>query len=232
MKRGLAILFLLLFTWAARGRATEVIDRIVAVVNGKLILQSDVEQEARLEAFLAGDRVSEVESSEADAVLQRMIDRQLIHEQMHGATTISTSAPPVERRVKELRTSIGKSVESDEGWHNALGDAGLTEEEVRQHFADEVQTMRFVETRLRPRIQVDEKSIETYYREELLPELQKSGGPTVSLPDVSRKIRDVLIERELDASLSEWLKSLRQQSEIRLLSPIQKTQSLPAPQGK
>lgn len=232
MKRRLTIayVFLVLMTTCVMGG--EVIDRIVAVVNGKLILQSDIEQEARLEAFLAGQHVSEFKTPDLQTILQRMIDRQLIHEQMRGARPVEISSPPVERRVKDFRMSIGKSAQNDEEWQRILVEAGVTDQEVRRHFADEVQTMRFVESRLRPQIQVDSTSIENYYRQELLPQIQKSGGDPVPLQDVTRRIRDILVEKKLDASLSDWLKSLREQSDIRVLAPIEPDQSSSTPQAK
>jgi len=230
-RRALAITMLLLAVTLC-APASDVIDRIVAIVNGKLILQSDVQEEARIEAFLAGEQPSDFKPEELRTVVDRMIDRQLVHEQMRTVREVATSSQAVERRIKQLRQSLGKTAETDADWQKTLNDAGVTEDELRSHFADEVQTMRFLEARLRPQIQVDATAIETYYREKLLPEMRKSGEKEAPLAEVLPRIREVLIEQKLDESLTQWLKSLREQSSIRVPAPIQSNAVVPAPQGK
>jgi peptidyl-prolyl cis-trans isomerase SurA len=226
------ITILLLLALGLCAPASEVIDRIVAIVNGKLILQSDVEQEARMEAFLAGQQVSDFKPEELQLLLERMIDRQLVHEQMRSVREVATTSQSVERRIKQFRESLGKSAETDAAWQRLLADGSVTEEELRAHFADEVQTMRFLEARLRPQIQVDAAAIETYYREKLLPEMQKSGEKEPPLAEVSPRIREILIEQKLDESLTQWLKSLREQSSIRVPRQIESNAAVPVPQAQ
>jgi peptidyl-prolyl cis-trans isomerase SurA len=229
----ISITALLLLTLAvSAAAATEVIDRIVAIVNGKLILQSDVEQEARIEAFLAGQQPAEYKPEDLQGIVDRMIDRQLVHEQMRSVREVATTSQAVERRMKQLRESLGKAAESDSGWHKTLADAAISEADVGAHYADEVQTMRFLEARLRPQIQVDAASVESYYRDKLLPELQRSGGREVPLSEVSSRIREILVEQKLDESLTQWLKSLREQSEIRIPTQMENKVSEAVPQAQ
>ena len=47
--------------------------------------------------------------------------------------------------------------------------------------------MRLVDARLRPSVTVDSKSIESYYKQELLPQLRQSGGQNVPLAEVTAK---------------------------------------------
>jgi hypothetical protein len=145
---------------------------------------------------------------------------------------VSTGSQSVERRIKQLRESLGKPAESDAGWQKVLADAEVKEDELRAHFADEAQTMRFLEARLRPQIQVDAAAIETYYREKLLPEMQKSGEKEPPLAEVSPRIREILIEQKLDESLTQWLKSLREQSSIRVPTQIESKAEVPVPQAQ
>jgi len=42
----------------------------------------------------------------------------------------------------------------------------------------------------------------------------------------------VLTEQKLDQSLAEWLKSLREQSSIRIPTPIERTQTAPVQQAQ
>jgi len=47
-----------------------------------------------------------------------------------------------------------------------------------------------VEARLRPSVQIDPTSIESYYRDKLLPQLRHAGGQDVPLAQVAGKIRE------------------------------------------
>ena len=62
--------------------------------------------------------------------------------------------------------------------------------------------------------------------------MRKSGEKEAPLAEVLPRIREVLIEQKLDESLTQWLKSLREQSSIRVPAPIQSNAVVPAPQGK
>src|SRR5215813_15636926 len=63
----------------------EVVDRMVAVVNRHVILQSELEQAAHVEFLLQGRGLDQLTSGEMQAVLDRMIDQALIEQQIGEA---------------------------------------------------------------------------------------------------------------------------------------------------
>jgi hypothetical protein len=71
-----------------------------------------------------------------------------------------------------------------------------------------------VDARLRPAVTIDSKSIESYYNQELLPQLRKSGGEQVPLAEVTPKIKELLTQKKMDELLTAWLQNLRAGSEI------------------
>jgi len=75
--------------------------------------------------------------------------------------------------------------------------------------------LRLVDARLRPTVQIDSKSIETYYQQELLPQLRQSGAQQIPLAQASPKIKELLTQRKIDQLLIAWLQTLRTGSEIR-----------------
>src|SRR5579863_5237255 len=88
-KRTIAVAALALFVWAlflapASGTA-EVIDRIVATVNGSIILQSDWDEALCYEALLTNRTVGQFTDEDRRAVLDRLIDQELLREQMKSA---------------------------------------------------------------------------------------------------------------------------------------------------
>ena len=66
--------------------------------------------------------------------------------------------------------------ETELGWRALLDRYRLSEENLKNRVAVELDLMRLVDARLRPSVTVDSKSIESYYKQELLPQLRQSGG--------------------------------------------------------
>jgi hypothetical protein len=73
-----------------------------------------------------------------------------------------------------------------------------------------------IDVRLRPTIHISHSSIESYYQQQLLPELRKSGVKDVPLVEVSPKIEELLTQRRMTELLASWLHDLRSQSDIRM----------------
>jgi hypothetical protein len=207
--RGLA--FLLGMMLAVPCFAGEIVDRVIANVNGHILLQSDWEQELALEALLNGRAVDSFTSAERKAALDRLIDRELLREQVRP----SEAAPAglVAARVTEVRKLLPDAA-TDEGWRTVLQRRGLTQSALEKRLGEEIQLMRLVEARLRPSIQIDQHAVETYYHDELLPQLKRAGGREVALPEVFGRIKDLLAEQRLNQLLSGWLASLRSASQI------------------
>jgi peptidyl-prolyl cis-trans isomerase SurA len=197
----------------AQAFAGTVIDRIVATVNGHIILQSEWEDEVHYEAFMAGRRPDQVTTPERKAALDRLIDQELLREQMTPADSFRASDADVEKRLQEVRSQYGPAG-TDTAWQVGLRQYGLTEAEIKKRIGDQLDLMHFVDTRLRPNVQVDEKSIESYYNQELLPQLRQSGSQSVALATVTPKIKELLTQRKVNELLVSWLRNLRSESNI------------------
>ena len=191
--------------------AGQIVDRMVANVNGHVLLQSDWEEEVAFEAFVDGRPPESFSAEDRKAALDRLIDQELLREQVRP----SEAAPPgeISQRVSEVR-KLHPEAATDDGWHAALLHCGLTQAELEKRLGETIQLMRLVEARLRPSIQIDQKAVESYYHEELLPELKKAGNREVALPEVFGHIRDLLAEQRLNQLLHGWLASLRSASRI------------------
>jgi peptidyl-prolyl cis-trans isomerase SurA len=194
-------------------RAADVLDRIVATVNGHIILQSDWEDEINYEAFVNGRVLSSLTRADRKASLDRLIDQELLREQSRNGNLEHASAEGVIKRVSEIRKQNG-DLQCDEEWHALLRRYGLTEAGLESRIQTELDLTRLVDTRLRPTVSVDAKSIEGYYNQELLPQLRQSGGKDVPLVEVTPKIKELLTQLKMNQLLAQWLQSLRAGSEI------------------
>src|SRR5271169_7004442 len=135
----------------ASSEAGQVIDRVVANVNGHVVLQSDWEQEVAFEAFTNARDPESFTSDERQAALDRLIDQELLREQVRPSQP--APAEQVAARVAEVRNESQKlhpEYATDDGWHTALQRYGLTQGSLEKHLSDQIQLMRLVEDRLRP----------------------------------------------------------------------------------
>ena len=208
----LCTLFLLLMSSPAR--AGDIVDRIVATVNGHAILQSDWKDALHYEAFIAGHSSEQLTPAELKAALDRLIDQELLRQQIRSFDFQHASDQEIAARIQEIRRQY-PGAESDSGWHAALARYGLTERELKNRVALQLDLLRLVDARLRPTVQIDSKSIESYYNQELLPQLRQSGAPQIPLAQASPKIKELLTQRKIDQLLTAWLQTLRTGSAIR-----------------
>jgi len=205
----LAIGFVVLL--AASSVAGPIVDRVVANVNGHVVLQSDWEEEVAFEAFEDGRSPDSFAAAERKAALDRLIDQELLREQVRPSQP--APAEQIAVRVAEVR-KLHPNSSTDEGWRSALQRYGLTEKALEKRLGDQIQLMKLVEDRLRPSVQIDQHAVETYYQDQLVPELKRAGNSAKPLTEVYGKIRNLLAEQKMNELLSGWLASLRSGSHI------------------
>jgi hypothetical protein len=203
-----------LLTLASGPSAAEVIDRIVATVNGHVILLSDWEDSLRYEAFSSGHSWDRITAEDRKAALDRLIDQELLREQQPAMDSAHATPDEVVQRVAEIRKQYADA-ETELGWKALLDKYRLSEEALKKHVAVELDLMRLVDARLRPSVTVDSKSIESYYKQELLPQLRQSGGQSVPLAELTGKIKELLTQKKISQLLTAWLHNLRAGSQIR-----------------
>jgi len=205
---------LLSLALVALGGAQQVVDRIVATVNGQPILLSDWEVEMRFEALL-NQKPLPVSDEVAHAALDRLIDQELLQQQIRSYRLMEPAAEDVSARVAEVRKQLPNG-EDAAAYHALLARYGLSEAEVRERVASQLAILRFIDVRLRPSVHVDRRSIETYYNDTLLPELRRKGAKLSPLAEVAPQIEELLSQQRVDALTNDWLKDLRQQNQIRI----------------
>jgi peptidyl-prolyl cis-trans isomerase SurA len=193
--------------------AGQVIDRIVATINGHIILQSDWDEAMCYESLLNGKAINQFSNEDRRAVLDRLIDQELLGEQMKSAYFQHASEAEAAARVAEARKAYPEAA-TTEGWQSVLARFGLAEKDLISHVQQQIDLMRLVDARLRPAVQIDSKSIEVYYREKFVPQLKQSGAGDVPPADVAAKIRELLTEEKVNELMVSWLQSLRSESKV------------------
>jgi parvulin-like peptidyl-prolyl isomerase len=204
---------LTLFLISAVLCSAEVVDRMVAVVNRQVILQSEVEQTARVEFLLNGKPLDQLNEAALKATLERLIDQDLLEQQIITATQLGASPAELAARLREVRAQIPGATD-DQTWKTMLATYGLTEQDVAAQLDSQIRILRFVDLRFRGLVRVDRTAITIYYQETLVPELRKRGADVPPMDQVSDKIRQILVEQRIDGLLNTWLQTLRAQGHI------------------
>lgn len=196
-------------------KAADVIDRVVARVNGQVILLSDWDEELSFEAFEDARPPDHFSTMERQAALDRLIDRHLMREQLKLLEPVPADKSSVQSRIAEIRAAHAAKTEAS--WESALQRYGLTEAELSRRVSSELNLMQSVDARLRPNIQIDEASVASYYKEKFGSTTSQAG--TTPPPEIAVKIKQILTEQKMNDLMSAWLQSLRSEGEIRTFSP-------------
>ena len=202
----------------AKGDTTE-LDRVVAVVNGDLILDSDVDEERRFAAFQPIRSASE-DFSRAKAV-ERLINRDLIAQQAKLQQEDPITDTEVDKDTLSMRKNLpeckANGCTSDADWARVLAAHGFTVETFRDRWRTRMVTLRFIEERFKMGVHITEPEIKAYYDKYLLPEYAKNHVPPAPLASVSDRIQEVLLQEQVSNLLGDWLKSLRAQGSVAVL---------------
>ena len=203
-----------------------VLDRVVAVVNRRVILSSDIDDEMQL-SILDPNRTGQGALTRQH-VLEQLISRALIEQQIRqeDAQAAEPPASEVASRIHEIRTELPACVRancaSDQGWTAFLAQHGLTPQRVEAYLRHRLEILRFIEQRFRQGIEISQQQIATYYNDRLLPQYAP-GEVAPKLDQVAPRIQEILLEQQVNALFDNWLDNLRKQGDVEILDPALET---------
>jgi hypothetical protein len=215
MIRAAATLGLILFA-APLLRAGEVLDDIAVTVNGHVILQSDWRDEVRYECFVAGKPLQAVTTEDRKSALDRLIDQELLREQISVSEFKPPSPGEVEKQFQSEKSDYARDHAAAQSWSAALVSDHLSEADIKNHIALELAQLLMVDAHFRPSIQVDAAAVDAYYKDHLA--TATGGGRPISLKEATPKIRELLTQEKMNELLGPWLVSLRSQAQIKMFA--------------
>jgi peptidyl-prolyl cis-trans isomerase SurA len=197
-----------------------VLDRLVAVVNGDVILESDVDEERRFEELQPYRGAADTTRAR---IIRRLVDRALILQQAALQPEDGVTDNEVDAQLATLRKDIPACkqyhCETEDGWKKFLDDHGFTEVEFRARWRKRMELLKFIEVRFRNGISIKDEDIKTYYEKTMLPEYAKRKVPPPPLEAIKKRIEEVLLQQQVSALLQDWLRSLRAQGSVRIMVP-------------
>jgi hypothetical protein len=180
-------------------RAQEVVDRIVARVETEIILQSDVRQLSRYQAFLDGKPQSDTD------ILNRLIDQWIVRSEAGVARFPQPSDEDVNRSIERLKRSFS----SPEEFQTRQKQSGITDDEIRHFVRAQLYLSNYLDSRFRPSIQIDEKAIDDFYRSRVVPRAESRNQTPPTLENARDFIQEALVQQAINEQADRWLKESR-----------------------
>lgn len=204
MRRLCATALLTLVGLAVAPRA-EIIDRILAVVEGQLITLSDVRAVTRL-GLEPG--VRDGGEDPVRRTLDALIDRQLVLVEVERYAPPEPAPASVESRLKALHARFPDML----AFVTTLHQVGMTEEHLRRYVRDALRIDAYLQQRFAATIQPADDEIAEYYR--LHAEDYTRDGKLAPYAEVRALVRARLIDERRDVLVREWLAGLRRRADI------------------
>jgi parvulin-like peptidyl-prolyl isomerase len=190
-------------------QSARLVDRIVARIEGDIILQSQVRELGAFQQLIEGRAESD------DKLLDELIEQWVVETE----ATASHFPQPAQSEVdRELARLMGQFANPDK-YASRLNELGLSGAEVRQMLSRQIYDERYVDYKFRPSVQVEAADIDEYYKKELLPDLEKKNQPVPAATAVEEQIRELLIQRGISDLTAKWLDDTRSRLKIEIKTP-------------
>lgn len=141
----------------------DTVDKVIVVVNDETITQGELDMAtaALLEKlktkYSGGELVKEAEKNKKE-ILNRMIEEKLILSEAKKRK-IEASDAEIEVRLKEIKSTFG----SEEEFNEALRQEGVSLNELKQRYADQVKMGKLVEMEVRKKMTINPSETLNYY---------------------------------------------------------------------
>lgn len=184
-----------------------VVDRIVARIEGEVLLLSDLRELEQFQKLLGAP--PEAESKRLD----QLIDQWIIEHEAEAALFAQPSDADVNAEVLQLQKDIGGS----QAYQARLAELQMTNTAVRRQVKRELFYTRYLEYKFRPAAQVDAAAEQKYYDTEFVPQMTARGEKVPALDSVRPQIHELLVQKDISARADEWLTESRKRLKIEIV---------------
>jgi parvulin-like peptidyl-prolyl isomerase len=183
------------FGRSAPRQSARVVDRIVARIEGDIILQSQVRELGAFQELIEGHAESD------DKLLEELIEQWVVETE----ATASHFPQPAQSEIDRELTRLREHFANPEKYASRLNELGLSSAQVRRLLNRQIYVERYLDYKFRPSVQIVPAEIDAYYKKELLPELAKNNQPAPERAAVEEQIRELLIQRGISGLTMKWL---------------------------
>ena len=200
-------------------RAQEVVDKMVATVNGgvrtDLITYSDLLWQLALQPNTPLDNPT---SQDLNRALRLVIDQRLILQEAEKLPSIAPTAD----EIKSARDALVKEFPSQAEFQQRRLRVGLSSEKLDEILEQRLRMEKYLDFRFRNFVLITQKEIGEYYQDVYVPRLRRrSPGQIVPTLEESRaEIERILTEAKIESDTDAFLDIARERAEIVMLSQV------------
>jgi len=205
----LGIAFPAIAARVAQQQTGRVVDRIVARIEGDIILMSQVRELGAFQQLIEGQPESD------DRLLRELIEQWIVQTE----ATESRFPPPAQSEVDRELARLVAQFASPQSYAAKLRELGLSETQVRQLLVRQIYIERYIDYKFRPSVQIKSEDVQNYYQTELLPELAKKNEPAPRRADVESQILELLTQRAITDLATKWLEDTKSRLKIEITMP-------------
>jgi hypothetical protein len=213
------LLLLQLFLFLPSVQAQEVIDKMVATVNGgvrtDLITYSDLLWQLALEP---GTPLDSPDAAALNRASHLLIDQKLILQEAEKLPTIS----PAPKEVENARNELVKLFPSASEMQTRMLKVGLTSRKLDEILEQRIKIEKYLDFRFRNFVVITEKEITDYYNQVFVPRFRRQfpGRVVPKLEEAHDQISARLTEDKVESDIDNFLDTARERAEIVMLSSI------------
>lgn len=191
------------------------LDRVVVSVGLDAITEHQLQQELAVTAFLNHEPLRDTAEARR-AAAHRLIQQTLIARDMQLARFPEAEASRIDAAVDRIE----QEYRGAQTFNEALKNDGLTLAVLRNHIANQLTTLRFIEYRFRPELTISEDELHAEFdRRTASWAREHPGAGKPNFDDSSSTLRSSMIEERTDKALDNWLNQTTAQSRIVYIDP-------------
>jgi len=209
---------------AAPAPKAQLLDRVVAVVNNRPILESDITL-ARL-CHLVPDLDGLPAAKARSKLVEARVRLEVQFQDLEASGTIYRLRFDPELTYRELlkRAGIplpprGAQPPPQSAAVRSLARSGLTLDDIRDLAIRISAVNAYVEQRLRPQVQITLPELRLAYQQTIALEIAAHGETPPPFAAVRSRLRRVLVERKLNRLIETWITQARSRLDVTLLNP-------------
>jgi hypothetical protein len=191
---------------SALAQSTRVVDRIVARIEGDIILQSQVRELGAFQELIEGHAESD------DKLLEELIEQWVVETEATASHFPQPAQSEIGREFTRLREHFG----NPEKYVSRLNELGLSAAQLQELLSRQIYVARYLDYKFRPSVQIGPADIDAYYKNELLPDLAKKNQPAPDRAAVDEQIRELLIQRGISELTMKWLDDTKARLKIEI----------------
>jgi hypothetical protein len=198
-KKGFFVFFVFVVFFVVAPQAQQLLDRIVARVNGYAITLTDVKAAVALGIVRAA-------GADDNATIESLVDRQLMLAEVARFVPPEPPAAAIEKEVAAIKARVGERLSA------VMESSGLDEGRIREIARENLRIEEYLDQRFGTSVQLTEDEVERYYR--IHPEVFTRNGTLMPFVEAEPTARQRAAAERRSVTVAQWLRDLRSRAEI------------------